>query len=184
MKSFWIPDSSHSEPLASLTLGQICRLGIVPSLDLLRLQLDGYLMKKLGSCPISAAIAESLFASARVISPCVKGGWQAQFLLVLRTTFVIEDYHACLMKNWLALTSAVKQDPKSHCLYEQTNFAQPAYVEKIPYSMPNRFVTSMYWSSNEPLKPKLIRIGPQGANRAQIEDPSLMNDMNHQKSYK
>ncbi|MCD7454391.1 Protein transport protein Sec23A [Datura stramonium] len=35
MKSFWIPDSSHSEPLASLTLGQICRLGIVPSLDLL-----------------------------------------------------------------------------------------------------------------------------------------------------
>lgn len=39
MKSFWIPDSSHSGPLASLTLGQIC-LGIVPSLDLLRLQLD------------------------------------------------------------------------------------------------------------------------------------------------
>lgn len=39
MKSFWIPDSSHSGPLASLTLSQIC-LGIVPSLDLLRLQLD------------------------------------------------------------------------------------------------------------------------------------------------
>ena len=39
MKSFWIPDSSHSGPLASLALGQIC-LGIVPSLDLLRLQLD------------------------------------------------------------------------------------------------------------------------------------------------
>ncbi|KAL0293436.1 UNVERIFIED_CONTAM: hypothetical protein Scaly_3141900 [Sesamum calycinum] len=36
MKSFWIPDSSHSGPLASLALGQIC-LGIVPSL---RLQLD------------------------------------------------------------------------------------------------------------------------------------------------
>jgi len=50
----------------------------------------------------------------------------------------VEDYHAFLMKNWLALaTLRSKQNlPKSHCLYEKTNFAQPAYVEKIPYSMP------------------------------------------------
>lgn len=44
----------------------------------------------------------------------------------------VEDYHACLMKNWLALaTLRSKQNlPQSHCLYEQTNFVQPAYVEK------------------------------------------------------
>lgn len=39
MKSFWIPDSSHSGPKASEPFGPIC-LGMVPSLDLLRLQLD------------------------------------------------------------------------------------------------------------------------------------------------
>jgi len=50
----------------------------------------------------------------------------------------VEDYHACLMKNWQALaTLRSKQNlKKSHCLYEQTNFVQPAYVEKIRYSMP------------------------------------------------
>ncbi|KAG4958388.1 hypothetical protein JHK82_035085 [Glycine max] len=52
--------------------------------------------------------------------------------------FAVEDYHACLMKNWLALaTLRSKQNlPQLHCLYEQTNFVQPAYVEKIRYSMP------------------------------------------------
>lgn len=39
MKSFWISDSSHSEPLACLTLGQIC-LGIVPFLLLIYFELD------------------------------------------------------------------------------------------------------------------------------------------------
>ena len=62
----------------------------------------------------------------------------------------VEDYHAFLMKNWLALaTLRSKQNiPKSHCLYEQTNFAQPAYVEKIPYSMPIDHPCTE--SSNEP----------------------------------
>jgi hypothetical protein len=52
--------------------------------------------------------------------------------------FAVEDYHACLMKNWLALTTLQSKQkiPKPHCLYEQTNFAQPAYVEMIPYYMP------------------------------------------------
>lgn len=85
------------------------------------------------------------------------------------------------MKNWLALaTLRSKQNlPKSHCLYEQTTFVQPAYVEKIPYSMP---IDSMYWVvkwATLRKRPKLIRIGPQGApNRARararmkVKDPS------------
>lgn len=76
-------------------------------------------------------------------------GWQAQFWLVLRTTFLQLKYsYAYLVKNWPApATLRSKQKiPKSHCLYEQTNFVQPAYVKKIPYSMyANRLVTSMYW---------------------------------------
>jgi len=92
----------------------------------------------------------------------------------------VEDYHACLMKNWLALaTLRSKQNlPQSHCLYEQTNFVQPAYVEKIRYSFyANRLVTSMYWVVKWATlrKPKLIRIGwPTGCpNRARMKDPSL-----------
>jgi len=42
----------------------------------------------------------------------------------------VEDYHAFLMKNWLALaTLRSKQNlPKSHCLYEKTNFSEPFHL--------------------------------------------------------
>ena len=49
----------------------------------------------------------------------------------------VEYYHAYLVKNWLALATLRSKHnlPKSHCLSEQEKFAQPAYVEKIPFSM-------------------------------------------------
>ena len=83
----------------------------------------------------------------------------------------VEDYHAFWMKNWLALaTLRSKQNlPKSHCLYEQTKFLQPAYVEKIPYSMPidswhpctessNEFFSQAYM--NHQRKSYKLRLGP------------------------
>ena len=49
----------------------------------------------------------------------------------------VEYCRAYLVKNWLALATLRSKHnlPKSHCLSEHANFAQPAYVEKIPFSM-------------------------------------------------
>lgn len=75
----------------------------------------------------------------RRISPCVTN-WMAGTILTSSPHYfsAVEYYHAYLVKNWLALATlrSKQKIPKSHCLYEQTNFAQPAYVEKIPYSTP------------------------------------------------
>lgn len=80
--------------------------------------------------------------------------WMAGTILASSPHYfsAVEDYHACLMKNWQALaTLRSKQNlPKSHCLYEQTNFVQPAYVEKIRYSMPIESWHPCTESSNEP----------------------------------
>jgi len=59
--------------------------------------------------------------------------WQAQFVTSSPHYFsAVEDYHAFLMKNWLALaTLRSKQNlPKEHCLYlyEKTNFAKPFHL--------------------------------------------------------
>ena len=93
--------------------------------------------------------------------------WMAGTILTSSPHYfsAVEDYHAflMLMKNWLVLaTFRSKQNlPQSHCLYEQTNFAQPKRFHA------NRLVTSMYWVVKWATlrKPKLIRIGPQGVPR-------------------
>ena len=80
--------------------------------------------------------------------------------------YAVEYYHAYLVKNWLALAT------KSHCLYEQTNLAQPAYVEKIPYSMPIDSWHPCTESSNEPAQ--AYTHWPTGCpNRPRMKDPSL-----------
>ena len=86
----------------------------------------------------------------------------------------VEDYHACLMKTWLPCGA--------HKIYPNhivTNFVQPAYVEKIPYSMPmdSWHPWVVKWATLR--KPKQLRIGPQGAPRG--PEWKTQAYMNHQR---
>ncbi|KAE9584240.1 hypothetical protein Lalb_Chr00c29g0408351 (mitochondrion) [Lupinus albus] len=55
----------------------------------------------------------------------------------------VEDYHACLMKTWLAL--ATLRSTQIHPNHIVTNFVQPAFVfRKDSIFDANRVVTSMY----------------------------------------
>ncbi|KAG4927047.1 hypothetical protein JHK85_053533 [Glycine max] len=112
---------------------------------------DGSNLSSFNECPRPSSLAQpSLTAYECVVeSRNASPNLMAGTILASSPHYfsAVEDYHACLMKNWLALaTLRSKQNlPQSHCLYEQTNFVQPAYVEKIRYSFyANRLVTSMY----------------------------------------
>jgi hypothetical protein len=82
----------------------------------------------------------------------------------------VEYYHAYLMKNWLALATlrSTKKIPRTNKL------CTTSLRGKSSIFYANRLVTSMYWVVKWATlrKPKLIRIGPQGAP-SRMKNPSL-----------
>lgn len=90
---------------------------------------------------------------------------------------VIKYSYAYLVKNWQALATlrSKQKIPKSHCLYEQTNFVHLREKDSIFYA--NRLVTSMYWVVKWATlrKPKLYALAHRvpHPNRARMKDPSL-----------
>lgn len=80
----------------------------------------------------------------------------------------VKDYHACLMKTWLALATlrSTHNIPESHC----NKLCTTSLRRKDSIFYANGLVTSMYWVVKWATlrKPKLIRIGPQGAPRGPL----------------
>ena len=95
----------------------------------------------------------------------------------------VEYYHAYLMKNWLAL--ATLRSKKNIPTVWTNKLCTTSLRGKYSIFYANRLVTSMYWVVKWAtlIKPKLIRIGPQGAPRG--PEWKTQAYMDHQtKSYK
>ena len=97
----------------------------------------------------------------------------------------VEDYHAFLMKNWLALATlrSKQKIPKSHCLYEQRNFVQPWKRFHILCQW-TRDIHVLSRQMSHVKKAQAYTHWPTGCpKRARMKDPSL-HEPSQRKSYK
>ena len=112
--------------------------------------------------------------------------WMAGTILTSSPHYfsAVEDYHACLMKNWGYLAEQTK-DPQITLPVWTNKLCTTSLRGKDSIFYANRLVTSMYWVVKWATlrKPKLIRIGPQGAPIGpEWKTPAYMN--HQRKSYK